>query len=40
MNCKLCGSEKTETITKESEMVNFLKGGGEASIRFIRCDMS
>ena len=29
MNCKLCGSEKTETITKESEMVNFLKGGGK-----------
>lgn len=34
MNCKLSGSEKTETITKESEMVNFLRGG-EASIRFI-----
>lgn len=27
MNCKLSGSEKTETITKESEMVNFLRGG-------------
>lgn len=30
MNCKLSGSEKTETITKESEMVNFLRGGGES----------